>query len=143
MPSRTFAHMTSTYQTLHFPCGRLTRIKASRYNWTFDGLYPAKTGVLDHLMEITIFLRRIAILTFSPLSIIVSRNSSSLLATYLHVTGNTDTQDNKYGQKPLVWNSPNGCVDFEIYGDSEDWECGLGHLPLQCLGPPNNGIQLP
>ncbi|KAJ3549351.1 hypothetical protein NM208_g546 [Fusarium decemcellulare] len=46
---------------------------------------------------------------------------------------NTDTTSEKYGQKPYVWNSPNGCVDFYIYGDGEDWDCeGLGVVPVQC-----------
>jgi len=53
---------------------------------------------------------------------------------------NTDTQDKKYGSKPLVWNSPNGCIDFQLYGDGADWDCeGLGVAPLQCL---NQGIHL-
>ncbi|KAF4460878.1 hypothetical protein FALBO_12336 [Fusarium albosuccineum] len=46
---------------------------------------------------------------------------------------NTDTTSEKYGQKPYMWNSPNGCVDFYIYGDGEDWDCeGLGVVPVQC-----------
>ncbi|KAM0426516.1 hypothetical protein ACHAPT_008208 [Fusarium lateritium] len=50
---------------------------------------------------------------------------------------NTDTTSEKFGQKPFVWNSPNGCIDFYIYGDGEDWDCeGLGTIPLQCRTGP-------
>lgn len=46
---------------------------------------------------------------------------------------NVDTTDDKYGQRPYVWNSPNGCIDFWIYGDAEDWDCeGFGVLPVPC-----------
>ncbi|KAF7561026.1 hypothetical protein G7046_g3111 [Stylonectria norvegica] len=53
---------------------------------------------------------------------------------------NTDTTSEKYGQRPYTWNSPNGCIDFWIYGDSEDWSCDdLGVLPVPCL---NSGVHL-
>ncbi|KAK7431852.1 hypothetical protein QQZ08_001470 [Neonectria magnoliae] len=47
---------------------------------------------------------------------------------------NTDSTDDKYGQRPYVWNSPNGCIDFWIYGDGEDFDCeGLGTIPVPCM----------
>jgi hypothetical protein len=37
---------------------------------------------------------------------------------------NKDTITKKYGQYPMTWNGPEGCVDFWLVGHHEDWECG-------------------
>ncbi|KAI5457009.1 hypothetical protein BGZ63DRAFT_365966 [Mariannaea sp. PMI_226] len=55
---------------------------------------------------------------------------------------NTDTTTEKYGNYPYIWNSPNGCIDFWIYGDGADFTCDeiLGVVPVPCQ---TNGVTLP
>lgn len=38
---------------------------------------------------------------------------------------NKDTVEKKYGQYPMTWNSPGGCVDFWLIGheDLDKWSC--------------------
>jgi hypothetical protein len=48
---------------------------------------------------------------------------------------NKDTVDKKYGQSPMTWNSPGGCVDFWLVGHGEDWDCdNLDDKPEECEG---------
>ena len=52
------------------------------------------------------------------LSIITARKQ---LITTNKSTGNKDTRTDKFGSKPLTWNSPRGCIDFNIYGDGPEY----------------------
>lgn len=48
---------------------------------------------------------------------------------------NTDTITKKYGQYPMTWNSPGGCVDFWLVGHGSDWSCdGQGIETPECKG---------
>jgi hypothetical protein len=48
---------------------------------------------------------------------------------------NTDTIENKYGQYPMTWSGPSGCVDFWLVGHGPDWACtGLGQTDPECKG---------
>jgi hypothetical protein len=38
------------------------------------------------------------------------------------------TISKKYGQHPMTWNSPGGCVDFWLVGHGADWTCDYGDL---------------
>ena len=46
---------------------------------------------------------------------------------------NKDTITKKYGNYPMTWNSPGGCVDFWLIGHNLDWTCdNLGVVPDEC-----------
>jgi hypothetical protein len=48
---------------------------------------------------------------------------------------NKETISNKYGQLPMTWNSPGGCVDFWLVGHGTDWSCDdLKDKPTECEG---------
>ncbi|KAH6889338.1 hypothetical protein B0T10DRAFT_513799 [Thelonectria olida] len=54
---------------------------------------------------------------------------------------NTDSTTDKFGNYPYIWNSPNGCIDFWIYGNGDDFNCDeiFGTVPLPCQ---DSGITL-
>jgi hypothetical protein len=55
---------------------------------------------------------------------------------------NKETISKKYGQHPMTWNSPGGCVDFWLVGHGADWDCDSGDLdndPAECVNGKRKG----